>query len=59
MEWTPDYLGFICPHCGTPNPDGGDKCGNCDQNPFIFPSKNEQLTEGQSFTLKMVTGARC
>lgn len=26
--------GWLCVHCGTPNPDGGDVCGNCGLNPF-------------------------
>ncbi|MBU3926065.1 hypothetical protein KJ763_02765 [Patescibacteria group bacterium] len=59
MKWDPKGLGFICPHCGTPNPDGGDKCGNCDQNPFILPPKNTKLTKEQLHTFRMVTGARC
>ncbi|MBU2219262.1 hypothetical protein KJ750_00705 [Patescibacteria group bacterium] len=54
--WTRE--GYVCPHCGTPNPDGGDKCGNCDENPYVLPSKDEKLTEGQLRTLRMVTGAR-
>lgn len=36
-KWNPE--GWVCPHCGAPNPDKGDKCGNCDENPFIQPKK--------------------
>ncbi len=35
IKWDPE--GWLCPHCGTSNPDGGDKCGNCDENPFALP----------------------
>ncbi len=53
IKWNPEGLGWLCPHCGTPNPDGGDRCGNCDENPFILPKSllsYEQLT-----TLKIAT----
>lgn len=34
--------GPVCIHCGTPNPDRGDKCGNCEENPFL---RDTQATE--------------
>ena len=52
FKWDPE--GFVCPHCGTPNPDGGDKCGNCEKNPFEMPQEDERLTEGQLKTLREV-----
>jgi len=27
-------MDWLCVHCGTPVPDHGDKCPNCDENPF-------------------------
>ena len=27
-------INWLCVHCGTPDPDHGDVCGNCDLNPF-------------------------
>ncbi len=55
-RWTPDYLGFLCPYCGTPNPDGGDKCGNCDENPFILPPTDKRLTIVQLKIYRAVVG---
>ncbi|MEK9150633.1 MAG: hypothetical protein AAB411_00905 [Patescibacteria group bacterium] len=37
MKWQPPE-DWVCPHCGTPNPDRGSRCGNCDENPFIIPT---------------------
>jgi ribosomal protein L40E len=54
IKWDPTGLGLICPHCGTPNPDRGDRCGNCDGNPFILPKKDELLTREELLTLKAV-----
>ncbi len=34
-KWKPE--GPICLHCGAPNPDRGDRCGNCGENPFSSP----------------------
>jgi len=44
LKWEPN--GLVCLHCGTPNPDKGDRCGNCGQNPFVLPKilTEEQLT---------------
>jgi hypothetical protein len=33
-EFDKEIGGFRCVHCGTPNPDRGPVCGNCDENPF-------------------------
>lgn len=52
IKWTSE--GWACPHCGTPNPDGGDRCGNCDGNPFVLPSQDELLTAEQLATLQAV-----
>ena len=46
---------WVCPHCGTPNPDNGDRCGNCDGNLFVLPSQDELLTAEQLATLRAVT----
>lgn len=35
LKWEPE--GLVCLHCGTPNPDRGDICGNCGENPFVGP----------------------
>lgn len=35
LQWQPE--GIICLHCGAPNPDRGDVCGNCGENPFVGP----------------------
>ncbi len=37
-------IDFVCPYCGASNPDGGDKCGNCEKNPYLLPQDDEQLT---------------
>ncbi|MBI5306231.1 hypothetical protein HZB04_01440 [Candidatus Wolfebacteria bacterium] len=50
MNWNPKE--FACPHCGTPNPDGGSRCGNCGENPYILPSPDAQLTIEQLVCLK-------
>ena len=34
-------IDFVCPHCGASNPDGGDKCGNCEKNPYLLPQDDE------------------
>jgi len=54
MKWMRENLGFVCPHCGTANPDKGDRCGNCDQNPFELPPKDELLTAEQLAILRAV-----
>lgn len=42
LVFTPEGKGgFRCVHCGTPNPDNGDKCGNCGMNP-------NKLEEGET-----------
>jgi len=51
--WTPD--GFVCPHCGTSNPDGHNKCGNCDQNPYVMPPADAKLTKEQLLILRAAT----
>ncbi len=58
IKWTRDGLGFVCPHCGTPNPDRGDKCGNCEENPFILPSADAELTLCELITLNAVVRGR-
>jgi len=35
LRWGPE--GLVCLHCGTPNPDRGNRCGNCGENPFSSP----------------------
>lgn len=35
FEWEPE--GLVCRHCGAPNPDRGETCGNCGENPFVGP----------------------
>ena len=52
LKWNRDNLGYLCPHCGTPNPDNGDKCGNCERNPFELPKENELLTAEGLATLR-------
>lgn len=54
IKWVPPEY-YVCPHCGSSNPDNGDKCGNCEKNPFKLPDKNEQLTETEYKTLKEIT----
>ena len=58
IKWSPDGLGWICSHCGTPNPDRGDKCGNCDENPFVLPPDDAQLTADELLNLKAATRHR-
>lgn len=53
IRWSPEGLGWLCPHCGTPNPDGGDKCGNCDENTRSLPSGF--LTAEQLIVLRAAT----
>lgn len=33
--------GIRCVHCGTPNPDRGDVCGNCGEYPFLCEGEEE------------------
>lgn len=54
LTWTPPE-NYTCPHCGAQNPDGGDKCGNCEKNPFELPKKDALLTEAELETLRAVT----
>jgi len=51
FEWKAE--GFICPHCGTPNPDQGPKCGNCDMTLSVVPKG--LLTETELLTFKAAT----
>lgn len=47
MFWTREGIsGAIC-LCGNPNPDGGDRCGNCDEYPYSVP---EIMTPAQKAT---------
>ena len=48
-QWKPD--GLVCLRCGTPNPDRGSRCGNCEENPFTFP---KLLTQEQKAILEAV-----
>ncbi len=54
IKWTPTEY-YACPHCGSQNPDGGDTCGNCEENPFKLPKKDDLLTKEQLKTLHAVT----
>ncbi len=53
-----DARDFACPHCGTPNPDGGDKCGNCGGEVYVLPPPDAYLTDKQLKTLQSVTSRR-
>jgi len=55
IKWTPSPDAWICPHCGTADYDGGNRCGNCEKDPFKLPDKNEHLTEAEYEALKAVT----
>ncbi len=35
-------MNWLCVHCGTQIPDRGDKCPNCDMNPYVY-EKGELL----------------
>lgn len=39
FKWNPEGLarGLVCRKCGAPNPDSGDRCGNCNENPKSRP----------------------
>lgn len=41
FKWDPEEagesIGSVCLNCGGPNPDGGDRCGSCDEDPSIRP----------------------
>jgi len=54
MDWKPE--GYVCIHCGTPNPDHGDRCGNCDEKPFA-PRKG-LATRNEFEVLSVVRGAK-
>ncbi|MBU2219586.1 hypothetical protein KJ665_00385 [Patescibacteria group bacterium] len=48
FTFTPDASGGLhCVRCGTPNPDSGPVCGNCDENPF-------QLEEGETISFNPI-----
>lgn len=40
IQWKPE--GLVCLRCGTPNPDRGNICGNCGENPFFLPGLRTQ-----------------
>jgi len=52
-QWEPG--GLVCLRCGAPNPDGGNRCGNCGENPFTHP---RLLTQEQKVILKAVNKLR-
>jgi len=54
IKWDPQN--WVCPHCGTPNPDKGDRCGNCDKNPFVLPKG--LLSSKELKTFKAVASRR-
>ncbi len=39
INWDPGEIqnGAICLNCGAANPDGGDKCGSCGEDPSAIP----------------------
>ncbi|HRY52259.1 MAG TPA: hypothetical protein P5089_00190 [Candidatus Portnoybacteria bacterium] len=42
--------GPVCAHCGTPNPDHGDKCGNCEEDPFLHNTKTTENKQEELLT---------
>ncbi len=38
-KWTPKWTpkGLVCRNCGASDPDRGDVCGNCGENPSVGP----------------------
>ena len=46
------------PHCGTADYDGGNRCGNCEKDPFKLPGEDEQLTKAEYETLKAIIGIK-
>jgi len=47
--------GLVCLRCGASNPDGGNRCGNCGENPFTHP---RLLTQEQKIILKVANKSR-
>ncbi len=55
LNWQPQG-GLACSNCGTPNPDRGPRCGNCDEILDVDGdvSKLELLTAGQFAVRKVL-----
>lgn len=54
--WIPRWTSYgpVCLHCATPNPDRGDKCGNCDEDAFVPPSQGT-FTKSELATFRAAT----
>lgn len=58
MKWEPE--GLVCLRCGASNPDRGDRCGNCEEDPFTRPGllTREQMTILRANKLRRKAGAK-